>query len=65
MSLFCKILLKYKKFKKDTEAATAIEYALVAALISLGLVAGMGALKTKVATALETVGNRVITQTNG
>ena len=35
----------FKRFLKDESGATAIEYGLIAAIIGVGIIAGLGALK--------------------
>jgi pilus assembly protein Flp/PilA len=63
MLLLRKLISKYKKFKKDKEAATAIEYALVVAIISIGLIAVMGQLKTTISKSFSTIGSQVSSAT--
>jgi pilus assembly protein Flp/PilA len=63
MLLLRKLISKYKKFKKDKEAATAIEYALVVAIISIGLIAVMGNLKNSISKSFSIIGSQVSSAT--
>jgi pilus assembly protein Flp/PilA len=63
MLLLRKLISKYKKFKKDKEAATAIEYALVVAIISIGLITVMGNLKNSISKSFSTIGSQVTSAT--
>ena len=40
----------FKNFGKDESGATAIEYALIAAIVGIGIIAALGALKTQLNT---------------
>ncbi len=44
-----------KKFRKDESGATAIEYGLIAALVSVAAIAAMGTMGTSLRTMFETV----------
>ena len=44
-----------KKFVRDTKAATAIEYGLIAALIAVGLITTLGLVGTEVNTTFDKV----------
>ena len=46
-----------KRFQKEESGATAVEYALMAALITVVLVAALGPLTTALTGALQTVAN--------
>lgn len=46
-----------QRFRDDVSGATAIEYALIAALISVALVAGLGPVTTGLTNAFQTVAN--------
>jgi pilus assembly protein Flp/PilA len=47
----------FNRFMKDESGATAIEYALIAALMGAAVVAAMTALRPNMDTAFETIGN--------
>lgn len=49
-----------KSFRSATEGATALEYGLLAGLISLGLLAGLGALSGNLQTVLETINTAIL-----
>ncbi len=44
-----------KKFRKDESGATAIEYGLIAALVSVAAIAALGTMGTSLRTMFETV----------
>jgi pilus assembly protein Flp/PilA len=46
-----------KRFASDEAGATAIEYALIAALISMSVIAGATAIGTKLGTTFTNIGN--------
>lgn len=46
-----------KKFKNDESGATAIEYGLIAALISVGIIAGASAIGGNIAERFNTIGD--------
>lgn len=48
-----------KRFQKEESGATAVEYALMAALITVVLVAALGPLTTALTGALQTVANAI------
>lgn len=48
-----------KRFIADESGATAIEYGLIAAIIAVGLIASLQALKTNLVTTFTNVGNAV------
>ena len=52
-----KILVR--RFIKNESGATAIEYGLIAAIVGVGLVAGLGTLKTNLNTTFSTVGTKL------
>ena len=54
-------MTKFRKMLKDTKGATAIEYGLIAAIVGVGLVAGLGSLKTNLETTFNTVGTKLST----
>ena len=47
------------RFKNDQSGATAIEYGLIAAIVGVGLVTGLGSLKTNLTTTFNTVGTKL------
>lgn len=49
-----------KSFLSATEGATALEYGLLAGLISLGLLAGLGALSGNLQTVFETINTAIL-----
>ena len=49
----------FQKFVQDESGATAIEYALVAAIIGVGIVAALGTLKTSLNTKFNSIGTSV------
>ena len=66
MLLIRKLISKYKKLTKNTKAATAVEYALLAGGIGIALIAALGAFKGQLSTALSNIGSSVIsTSTSG
>ena len=48
-----------RRFIKNESGATAIEYGLIAAIVGVGLVAGLGTLKTNLNTTFTTVGSKL------
>jgi pilus assembly protein Flp/PilA len=48
-----------RKFRKDESGATAIEYALIAALIAVGIIGGATALGTKINTQFNDIAGAV------
>ena len=46
----------FARFLKDESGATAIEYGLIAALISVGIIAGVRSLGSSLSTTLNTLG---------
>ncbi|WP_293855704.1 Flp family type IVb pilin [uncultured Alsobacter sp.] len=48
-----------QRFVRDESGATAIEYGLIAAIIAVGLIASLQALKTNLVTTFDNVGNAV------
>ena len=48
-----------QRFVRDESGATAIEYGLIAAIIAVGLIASLQALKTNLVTTFNNVGNAV------
>ena len=48
-----------KKFVRDTKAATAIEYGLIAALIAVAAIAAMESIGTKLGTTFNNVSNEL------
>lgn len=46
-----------KKFTKDESGATAIEYGLIAALISVGIIAGASAIGGNISDRFDTIGD--------
>ena len=51
------MLTIFRKFMKNDDGATAIEYVLIAALISVAAIAAMGTVGNKVSTVLSNVAN--------
>jgi pilus assembly protein Flp/PilA len=49
----------FSRFLKDESGATAIEYGLIAALISVALVAGASTLGTRIGTTFNNLGNQM------
>ena len=49
----------FKSFVNDESGATAIEYGLIAAIIAVGLIASLQALKTNLVQTFDNVGNAV------
>ena len=54
----------FRRFRKNESGATAIEYGLIAAIIGVGLVAGLGTLKTDLNSTFSTVGTKLTTEAN-
>lgn len=52
------------KLLRDEAGATAIEYGLIAALIAVAAIAGMGALGTQLGLTFNSVGNTLTTANN-
>ena len=50
-----------RRFIKNESGATAIEYGLIAAIVGVGLVAGLGNLKSSLNTTFATVGTKLTT----
>ena len=50
-----------KTFIRNESGVTAIEYGLIAAIVGVGLVAGLGSLKTNLETTFNTVGTKLST----
>ena len=48
-----------KKFRRDEEGATAIEYGLIAALIAVAVISGVTALGTNAGTTFQTVADEM------
>lgn len=48
-----------KSFIRNESGATAIEYGLIAAIVSVGLIAALQGLKTNLRTTFNTIGNSV------
>lgn len=55
----------FARFMKDESGATAIEYGLIAALISVALIAGAGALGTALNNTFSKLGTKLTTETTG
>ncbi len=51
----------FARFVKNESGATAIEYGLIAAIMSVGIIAGIGALKGSLETAFTNLGTTVTT----
>ena len=51
----------FVRFVKNESGATAIEYGLIAAIMSVGIIAGIGALKGSLETAFTNLGTTVTT----
>ncbi|MGN8022957.1 Flp family type IVb pilin [Phyllobacterium sp. 22229] len=51
----------FTRFLKDESGATAIEYGLIAALISVAIVAGVGSLGSTLGTTFTTIGTKLST----
>ncbi|ATU95781.1 MULTISPECIES: Flp family type IVb pilin [Phyllobacterium] len=51
----------FARFLKDESGATAIEYGLIAALISVGIIAGATALGSSINTTFENLGSTMTT----
>jgi pilus assembly protein Flp/PilA len=47
----------FSRFLKDQSGATAIEYALIAAIIGVGLITALGLLRNNINTAFNSIGN--------
>lgn len=45
----------FSRFLQDESGATAIEYGLIAAIVGIGIIAGLGQLKTGLSTTFNTV----------
>lgn len=54
----------FQKFLKDESGATAIEYGLIAALISVALIAGAGALGNQLGATFTTLKDQLNTASN-
>jgi pilus assembly protein Flp/PilA len=52
-----------RRFIKNESGATAIEYGLIAAIVGVGLVAGLNGLKTSLTTTFNGVGTALTTAT--
>ncbi|MCC2602570.1 Flp family type IVb pilin [Sphingopyxis yananensis] len=55
---------KIKNFGRDTEAATAIEYGLIAALIAIAAIAAMGVVGGGVKASFKKAGDALSTEAN-
>jgi pilus assembly protein Flp/PilA len=53
------MIKKFMKFFKDEDGVTAVEYAVMAALIALVVIVGAGYLGTQTNTTFETVGDAI------
>lgn len=53
----------FTRFLKDESGATAIEYALIAALVGLGLITALGFLKDDIVDAFNKIGDELETAT--
>lgn len=53
----------FARFRKDESGATAIEYGLIAALISVALIAGATSLGTQLDTTFKALGTKLSTAT--
>ncbi len=51
----------FKRFIKDESGATAIEYGLIAAGISVAIITVVGTIGTQIKTAFTTIGNQLTT----
>lgn len=49
----------FKRFLRDESGATAIEYGLIAALISVGIIVGVRSLGSSLSTTLNTLGTTI------
>ena len=49
----------FARFMKDESGATAIEYGLIAALISVAIITGAGAVGTQLGTMFSNIGDRL------
>ena len=49
----------FKRFLKDESGATAIEYALIAAIIGVGIVVALGPLRDSITTAFNGIGDEL------
>jgi len=50
----------FKRFIKDESGATAIEYGLIAAIVSIGLIATLRGLKTNLSSTFSKVGTALV-----
>ncbi|WP_085024786.1 Flp family type IVb pilin [Ensifer aridi] len=55
----------FRRLANDKSGATAIEYGLIAALISVALIAGAGALGTQLDSTFSGIGTKIKTNTEG
>ncbi|KAA3510976.1 Flp family type IVb pilin [Agrobacterium rosae] len=51
----------FARFMKDESGATAIEYGLIAALISVGIIAGAGVVGTQLSALFTNIGTKMTT----
>lgn len=49
----------FKRFRKDESGATAIEYGLIAALISVGIITAAGTLGTSISGTFKTISDKM------
>lgn len=54
-----------KRFVREEDGASAVEYALLAAIIGIGIVASTGTLKDAIVTAFTNVGTAITTASGG
>jgi pilus assembly protein Flp/PilA len=55
----------FSRFMKDESGATAIEYALIAAIVGLGLIAALGLLTNEIGNSFNRIGNTLKEKTGG
>ncbi len=54
----------FSRFMNDESGATAIEYGLIAAIVSVGIIASLGTVKTALISTFTTIGTSLTTAAN-
>lgn len=57
-------MTKFSRFMNDESGATAIEYALIAAVVGVGIIAALGTLAGSISTTFNTIGTKMTTAAN-
>ena len=57
-------MTKFSRFMNDESGATAIEYALIAAVVGVGIIAALGTLAGSISSTFNTIGTKMTTAAN-